>query len=98
MNILLLHPKNDVREMLAFPLEGKLSAVTMGASNEAESRTVLLERKFIPDYIVAENSPDILDLLGRLLKDVPLKFKLILCDAVKMDSPPLIPGADFLGF
>jgi hypothetical protein len=98
MNILLLHPKTDIREMLTFPLEGSLSAVTMGAANEPEGRAALIDKKFNPDIIVAENSPAILQMLQNLLLENPLSTKLILCDNAKSGNPPPMPGVKFLGF
>lgn len=98
MNILLLHPKTDIREMLSFPLEGTLSATTMGAADETQGRTALIEKKFLPDIIVAENSPGVLGLLQKLLLENPISTKLILCDSEKKENPPPMPGVKFIGF
>lgn len=94
MNILLVHSKPEIREIVAFPLEGKLSAVTHGVSNEAEALEVL--KKVSPDVVVAENSSAATALLAKLTFTRPAR--LVLCDNTKGAAPAAIPGLTFLGF
>ncbi len=98
VNILLIHPQADIREMIVFPLEGSLAATTMGAADEKESRELLVEKKFSPEVIIAENSTGVLELLTNLLQETALEVKLVLCDAAGTGAPPKIPGTTFLGY
>lgn len=93
MNILLLHPKAEIREMLAFPLESQLSATMLGADSGVNGRTLAQEKKFVPDVVVAENMAEIQAFFG----DMPGKGDFILCDTAEPAYAPTAPGLNFLG-
>lgn len=95
MNILLLHSKPEIRDMLAFPLESQLSATTFGSSNAQEAQTILAGKGIAPDIIIAENTPDTQQLLTSWKQDTP--YKVILCDDAEGTAPSLVSGT-FLGF
>ncbi len=85
--------------MLRFPLEGKFSAVAMGAADEAESQAILKDKKFVPNFIVAENTADALTILTKLQVEYSLNAKLVLCNATAEGAPPAaIPGLKFAGY
>lgn len=85
--------------MLRFPLEGKFSAVAMGAADEKESQSILKEKKFVPNFIIAENTPDTLSLLAKLQAEHSLSAKLVLCNATASSPPPAeMPGLKFIGY
>ncbi len=95
MDILLIHSKAEIRELVSFPLEGALSAITHGVPGGKEAQELIAAKKLVTPVIVAENSPDNLQFLNAFKQD----SKLILCaDAKPATAPPAMEGIQFLGY
>jgi hypothetical protein len=93
MNILLLHPKAEIREVLAFPLESQLSATVLGAENGAAARAIADDKKFVPDVLVSENTAEIQNFFA----GHAVKGDFVLCANAEPEASPAMPGLNYLG-
>lgn len=97
MQILLVHPKAEIRELLCFPLESKFSAQVKELSTAEEAIAFLQKPEEKIDFLVLDNQQD---MLKKMVQAVQRKFPqpyVVLCDPDPLKNPVKLAGCNVLG-
>lgn len=95
MNILLSFSKSEIRDVITFPLESKLSAKVTATATDEEAIAYLRQNKY--DYIVLEDREGSLAKFAEAQKKEPFSGKIIVCTAAPGVVAPQVSGLDLLG-